>query len=119
MIKEGVKFKIKIPYRISLNDFYAGMNMFKRSKIAKIYHRVVKLEVRKQLIEPVEQYPIEVCYHFFLKGRLYDCFNVVGMAKMIEDGLVRAGVFKNDSPKYIGACRVLVFKGNDEVKVYW
>lgn len=49
----------------------------------------------------VTDYPINVTYDFYLKGRPVDWVNLSAMAKMIEDGLVKAGVLADDAPKFV------------------
>jgi len=85
----------------SLNE-YDRMHQYKRASLHKRWHSMVKREAKEQGIRAVQQYPALVsveCY--FGPGRTrFDWNNLSPTAKMIQDGLVHAGILKNDSPKY-------------------
>ncbi len=85
----------------SLNE-YDRMHYRKRDSLHKRWHSMVKREAKEQGIKVVQQYPALVsveCY--FGPGRTrFDWDNLSPTAKMIQDGLVHAGILKNDSPRY-------------------
>lgn len=46
-------------------------------------------------------FPIDCAYHFKLNGTLLDSSNTAFMQKLVEDGLVQAGIIPDDSRKYV------------------
>lgn len=95
--------KIKIPFiGSSTNAIYAGVNWRKRKAEADMAHLITKIACKgvPSFNKPAKL--IFTPFHSPKKGcRLYDCSNYSYAAKMIEDGLVRAGVLINDNVKYI------------------
>ena len=92
-------FKFNLPTKVSTNKYY-GMHWAKKMKMVDEYNEVVFAELLVQKIQPIKN-QVEVNYRFYFKGKLLDWTNCSAMAKMIEDQMVRSGIFKDDSPKYI------------------
>lgn len=70
------------------------------AKLKKEYTELVKLECKAQRIKPLlNKARIEVT--FYEKDMRRDSDNVYGGLKYILDGLVKAGVIKDDSRRYI------------------
>lgn len=46
-------------------------------------------------------FPVDCRYHFKLKGPLLDSSNTSFLQKLVEDGLVQAGVLPEDNRKYV------------------
>ena len=105
---------IPLPEKTSLNAFYSATHWIKRKKIADAYHEAVWFAVKKSRVKPVEKYPVFILYHFTFKGKLLDASNCP--VKLLEDGLVKAGILKNDSPKFVRGFSVLgVVKGKENL----
>lgn len=87
----------------SLNDFYQSRHWYKRHKLAKAWHGLVKALCLEQKIEPVEEYKVDIhVITYWPPGeRRIDPDQIAGPEKMIVDGLVKSGILENDSPIYI------------------
>lgn len=96
-----LNFKLPLPQKISGNSVYAGMHWSKRKKLADDFHLAVWASVRQQKIIPWKDFPAKVHYQYHLSGRMPDISNLGLMTKLVEDGLVKAGIFPDDSYKYI------------------
>lgn len=66
--------------------------------MAKSTHNQVAVACRQQNIQPVTSYPVHIKITAYRKSEI-DSSNVTG--KLLEDGLVKAGILKDDSPKYV------------------
>ena len=84
----------------SLNRVYAGVHWSQRDEWANDGHFAVIAAVRKAKIKPID-HPVHLTFTPMIKGRRYDPSNYALSAKIIEDGLVREGIIKGDSLKYI------------------
>lgn len=61
------------------------------------------------------EYPVKMHYHFRLPGKQLDISNHAYMQKMVEDGLVNAGVIPGDEPRYVCDLRITAEQiGKDE-----
>ena len=112
---EGVKITIPIPEKISSNKIYAGQHWTKRKRWADEMHLMVIASNIKPYTGP---FPVDCSYHFKLKGKLLDSSNTIFMQKLVEDGLVRAGVLPDDSRTYVrwvGALSDKAAKGEDNI----
>lgn len=103
--------EIAIPFiGPSLNQ-YIRMNKYKRNDLTQKWHTIIKLMVTQQSIEIINEIDLPVIvriFGYFQPGkRRYDCDNLVASVKLILDGIVRAGVLKNDSPKYIRSIELI------------
>lgn len=56
---------------------------------------------RKEKLEPIANFPVELRFRWFTKDAKKDCDNVTFAKKFIADGMVQAGVVPNDSRRYI------------------
>lgn len=82
----------------TMNKIYAGIHFRKRSK-----HKNESREAVKTIsLEPFTR-PVSLTFIAILgKGqRSWDCSNYSYTAKLIEDGLVKAGILVDDSNKYV------------------
>lgn len=96
-MKQSVR--IRVDYVApSLNAIYAGIHWSKRKRHADDAHLAAKIAMRGHRIAfdavLLDFYPM-------IRGRQYDCSNYAYCCKLIEDGLVRAGLVKDDSSKYV------------------
>ena len=77
---------------------------------------LVRNALQINAMEPVrdEEYPVTVeCRLTFGPGkRRYDWDNVAVTSKLIQDGLIKSGILKGDSPKYITGGRMWTVKGD-------
>lgn len=113
-----MKITFEIPLKTpSLNQWYSGGHWSKRKKVADEWHDAVWAVMREKKIKPITDFPISVTYRFYMK-RLLDPSNTITAPKLIEDGLVKAGIIPDDTARYIG--RIVLDapeKGNDRVVV--
>jgi hypothetical protein len=118
-----LQLEIPIHEKVSANKIYSGLNHWHRTRLKDDYHSLVLSEVRKMEKKSGTKLhadgAVSIDFAFGWKGRVLDCSNCFFMAKMIEDGLVKAGVLKDDSPDYVEGLRVTSVKGiSDFVCVY-
>lgn len=109
---------IKLPEKLSANKMYAGMHWSVRKRIADDFHLAVLAAVRSQQIKAVDSsnYPVRVKYEFCLAGVL-DVSNTFSMVKLVEDGLVKAGVIVGDSQKYVKEITTSIIKTKSKIPV--
>lgn len=102
----------------SFNKFQ-NMNVYKRGNLVKEWENKVGWLVKRKL-QPVKNYPVVLKFvGVFTKNmRSYDCVNMAPTAKMIEDGLVQAGILKNDSRKYVSEVKLQSHKEDWLTKPY-
>ncbi|RKZ11047.1 hypothetical protein DRQ25_00885 [Candidatus Fermentibacteria bacterium] len=93
---------------------------FAGSKIKKEETDRVALEAKAARIKPVVNYPVFIQYRWYSKDRRKDIDNVAFAKKFINDGLVVAGVLKDDSRKCVRGFSDYFFidKKNPRVEVY-
>ena len=92
----------------SANRMYAGMHPMARRKLVSAWKTMVIVEARRQKLTRFRgKYPVDIdCVCRFGRGcRMTDADNCYLTAKLAIDGLVRAGVLVNDSPRYIRSVR--------------
>jgi len=94
--------RIELPEKVSLNVMYAGVHWRRRKDLADGFHFAVLAAARKSKIEkiPKAEYPVHMEYIFFVDGKL-DVSNTGAMTKLVEDGLVRAGILEADDRKFV------------------
>ncbi len=97
-----IQLEITIPEKISLNKVYAGVHWSKRKEWADMYHEEF-LDVKGV---KVNNYPVVILYEFFFKQKPLDSLNCAMMAKMLEDGMVKAKILKGDEPKFVDESRL-------------
>lgn len=83
----------------SANVMHAGIHWTKRRKIANEKHALVARNIPDNLL-PYEC-KVTLTFRVHMNGKVMDCSNLFWAAKMYEDGLVNAGILKDDSPKYV------------------
>ena len=89
--------KLKIDYKFpSLNDYITAerTNKYKASKIKKDLTDLVALECKRQKIPKFGK--VLLTYTWIEKNKKRDKDNIYFNQKFIQDGLVHAGVIKND-----------------------
>ena len=98
----------------SLNEWYGKGHWTKRAALAKYWHALVAFAVRDQGISKINK-PV-ILTMIFEHGKsqmLRDVSNCAAAAKLVEDGLVRAGVLEDDSPQYVHELRMRPIKSID------
>lgn len=88
----------------STNSIYAGVHWSKRNEQADEGHLAVKT-IR---IEPFSK-PVRLTFIPIVGkgGKVRDCSNYSYTAKIIEDGLVKAGILKDDTPDWVKGFEVV------------
>ena len=104
-----IKFEFDLPEKVSTNAIYAGIHWGKKKKLADLYHDYM-IQFRKTKV-PDELYPVEIAYVFEFKSKPLDTTNCTYMAKLMEDGLVKHGILKGDSPEYVQGTHIYSSKG--------
>lgn len=88
----------------SANNIWAGVHWTKRKRMADEGHLATSLAVKAAKLGPVGG-KVELVFMPQIKKRPrvrgFDCLNYAMTCKVIEDGLVRAGVLPDDSKKYV------------------
>lgn len=86
----------------STNDYYTGMHWNERKKEADAGHLATLVAVRQEKIPP-QPAPVHLVFAPIVgKGvRRLDPSNYSIMAKIIEDGLIRAGTIEGDGPDQV------------------
>lgn len=82
---------------VSLNEYIQKErgNRFAAAKIKGEETLAVWAQCRAQALSPVKS-PVHISYHWIVKNKKKDKSNIAFAKKFIEDGLVQAGVLKND-----------------------
>ena len=91
-------FEIVIPQKVSMNAIYAGMHWKKRTELADLYHMEF-MPLKGKL--KVKQYPVTIHYDWHFTGTALDTLNCSFMSKMLEDGMIHAGILEQDSTKFV------------------
>ena len=94
-------------------------NKFIGAKIKKEFTTLIHLECLVQKLIPFDK-PVSITYLFLCKNKKKDKSNISAMAiKIIEDGLVTAGILKNDGWDNIEefSCCFEVVKEKPEIRV--
>ena len=73
---------------------------------AKITHEYID-EILKQKILFRPTTAVDLIFTFYFKNIPLDNLNCSGMCKAIEDGLVEAGVLKDDGPKFVSSVTLI------------
>lgn len=91
----------------SLNAWYAGAHWNKRKKVADLWHTEVMLAVRNMRTR-LERFPVTITTRsFFRHRRGRDTSNCFTANKLVEDGLVMAGILPGDEGEYVASHIVL------------
>jgi len=115
-----MKFTIPIVEKVSSNKIYSGCHWGTRKKIADKYHEAIgELNLKSLTMKEINLEPKELIITFYFYNRPLDCSNCFYMAKMIEDGMVRSGWLKDDSPEYVKSitCISKVDKENPRIEI--
>lgn len=91
-----------------LNEYTAAQRKspFEGNKMKRGYTGAVYYEAKRQLRGVHFGRPVAVYFHFVEKDKRRDLDNISGFAhKVILDGLVEAGVIKDDGWKYVSMIR--------------
>lgn len=91
--------ELKIRYvGLSTNAIYSGIHWAVRIKHANDAHTIVKLDT-KGIVKFTK--PVNIEFTIYKSGKMYDTSNCSYTAKLIEDGLVRAGILSDDTQKHV------------------
>lgn len=87
----------------SLNDVISDnrANRYKGAKLKKDTEAIIIAEIKKQKVQPVTEYPVEVFIRWVEPNRKRDVDNIQSSKKFILDAMVKAGVIVNDSQRYV------------------
>lgn len=89
-----------------LNDYLAAMNSHRHegNRMKQLWTDIVCIAAKQAKLIPIDKRdcPVWIVYRFYELDRRRDKDNVSGFAhKVIQDGLVRAGILLNDNWNYI------------------
>lgn len=98
----------------STNTIYAGIHWAKRKRHADDAHLAVKIAAKG-----VAKFtkPVSLTFQPLINGRTRDTLNNSYWAKLVEDGLVRAGVLEDDSTKWVQPVTIMPVIKADESKM--
>ena len=85
---------------ISTNSIYAGKHWKKRDKDKEAYRWCFQ-QYAKKIQAITEKVDLHFTFYFSSNTRSYDSSNCSYMGKMFEDAMVKNGILKNDSRKYV------------------
>lgn len=89
-----------LPQKVSANQIYSTMHWSKRQQVKDLYH-LFMLQYKNKLKFEEKDYPLRVSYLIEWKKRPLDATNQFPIIKMIEDGMVMAGILRGDDCKSI------------------
>ena len=100
-----------------LNTYIKALNSHRLSgnKVKKDNTIIVYSEAREY--PEVEKYPVKITYSWYSKDNRKDIDNVCFAKKFINDGLVLAGVLRNDSRKYVSGFEDRFYIDSDNPRV--
>lgn len=90
--------KIHIPHSfVGLNEYtYTNrLNRYAGNKIKQDQTKIAELYFRR--CKKIEKYPIKIKFTWYLNSRNKDLDNYAFAKKFLIDGMVRAGIIKNDN----------------------
>lgn len=93
--------------KISTNKIYSS-HWAEKSRILDDLKDAVYYTLVKDGAPKIQRFPIEMEWLFSFKGRKLDTINCSGIVKCIEDALVQAEVFPDDTPKYVNSHKIMV-----------
>lgn len=71
----------------------------------------------KAELQPVEVYPVRIFCDWYCRNRRKDCDNIAHGKKNILDGLVKAGVLRDDSFKCVAELRDRFFVDRENPRI--
>lgn len=90
-----------------MNKLFGRGHWSQRSGVVKAWNYAVWIICKQDKIPSVIEYPVCVTTKSYFKSkRQRDASNCFAANKMAEDGLVKAGILKDDTPQYV--CRHIV-----------
>ena len=97
-----MKFTIKgkLP---NLNEYINSerSNRYKGAKIRKDNLLAIQLMAKSQIKETVQNYPVTIKITWYEPNNRRDVDNVIFAKKFISDALVKCGILKDDSRRYV------------------
>lgn len=109
---DKMKLACAMLWKCSTNRIYSGIHWGKRKAFKDRYFQYTSSLWKN--IEPIQDYPVVISYRMYFKGRMLDSLNTVYMAKVLEDCVVKLGIIKDDSPKYVAESRLRPLKGESD-----
>lgn len=108
-----IAFTIPVPEKVSSNKAYSGFKHWSvRKKLKDLYHTYM-MQFKGKYI--VDEFPVRITYSFEWKSRPLDTTNQFFMIKLIEDGMVHAGILPDDSIAYVYETTSRSQKGEEDV----
>jgi len=108
-----MEIKIIIPIKFSTNQIHNKHWTWRKERQDEI-HAEVQTSVKEQKIKPIENYPIKITYHFFVKDKLLDITNLAGMCKVLEDGLRYCNIIEEDNIKFVNEATILEDRSDEK-----
>ena len=91
----------------SMNKLFGRGHWSQRSEVVKAWNYAVWILCKQDKIPPVTGYPVCITTKSYFKGKCQrDTSNCFPANKLVEDGLVEAGILKDDTPQYV--CRHII-----------
>lgn len=106
-----VEFTLPVPEKFSTNKAYSGIHWAVRKKLKDLYHQSILPYKGKHYLG---SYPVVITYSFVWVKHPLDTTNETYMVKMLEDGMVHAGILPDDDPKHVAETRIRSRKGDGD-----
>ena len=104
------KITLDLLWKISTNEIYAGIHWSKRSD-----HKINYRAAYTSKLKALGHYDkASIVFDFTFKKNALDASNCSYMVKLLEDCIVKAGVLKDDSPKYVESITISSKKGDSD-----
>jgi hypothetical protein len=104
---------IRMVQKESTNKIYSGVHWRVRQLLKDNY--LYEIKKCKGLFHIPVEYPVDLELTFEFSGKTLDSSNCSYMGKIVEDCLVKIGIFPNDSIKYIRSVKYTSVKGKNNL----
>jgi len=105
---KDIQFSLTLPEKVSMNKV-KGMFWRTWHALAELFHGEL-LEIKGKV--KVKDYPVVITYDYHWTKNPLDSLNSALISKLIEDGMVHAGVLEDDSPKFVRESRLRTQKSD-------
>lgn len=90
-------YEYEIPFLpSSLNEFMGRKNEWEYRAQKRAWEQMVRVYCKPTPVQPIEKAVVTLVFHFTTTAR-HDPDNYIGGSKPLMDGLVKAGILKDDS----------------------
>ena len=115
-LETGFKFLVLVPgVGPSFNDWYKTLHWAVRKKTVDFWHDEVQNAILEQKVGKLS-FPVILLFRLEIKKGVIvrDSSNCSITVKLMEDGLVKAGILKGDDPRFVRAIIMFACRSVDE-----